>query len=124
MRVLYVDDDRVQAVLFAEACRALGDVEIECAACGAEALELLAEFRPDLLVLDLHLPDTNGAQLLPELRRALGREVPAILCTAEDDAPARRAAAAGFDGCWSKPVDVAVVMTELVRRAAGSPPLG
>ena len=74
MRVLYVDDDRVHAVLFAEACRAIGGVEIECASCGAEALELLAGFVPDLLVIDLHLPDTSGERLLPELRRALGRE--------------------------------------------------
>jgi len=123
MRVLYVDDDRVHAVLFAEACRAIGGIEIECASCGAEALDLLAAFVPDLLVIDLHLPDTSGERLLPELRRALGLEVPAILCTAEEDATGR-AAGAGFDGCWGKPIDIDAVLAELGQRAAGARPLG
>jgi CheY-like chemotaxis protein len=125
MRVLYVDDDRVNALLFEETVRFAPGVEIESAATGAEALDLVRRWQPDLLVLDLHLPDASGLALLAQLRQAAGRpELPAYLCTA-DDAPERlrEARAAGFEGLWSKPVDLTTVIGELKRRssaAAGS----
>ncbi|MDE2614980.1 MAG: response regulator [Burkholderiales bacterium] len=124
MRVLYVDDDRVNAVLFAEACRVAGAIELECADSGSEAHELVADFAPDLLVIDLHLPDTSGDRLLPELRRGLGRDVPAFLCTADPEAVGRAiAVAAGFDGCWCKPLDLAALIAELRQRAAAARPI-
>ncbi len=122
MRVLYVDDDRINALLFEETVRFAPGVEIETAGSGAEALELAPRWRPDLLVIDLHLPDANGMELLSRLRKAAGdAALPAYLCTA-DDAPerVREAAAAGFIGLWPKPVDLATVIAELKRRSAGS----
>ena len=117
MRVLYVDDDRVQALLFAAACRLASGVDVETAGSGAEALELAGDFDPQLLVIDLHLPDTTGYALLPRLRATLRRPAPAILCSADD---ARHVGAsardAGFDACWTKPVDPPALVAELVRR--------
>jgi CheY-like chemotaxis protein len=119
LRVLYVDDDRINSLLFAETCRLAGDVELECAFTGAEAQALLQGWRPDLLVLDLHLPDARGDALLATLRQTLGQAVPAILCTADEPAQvAATAQAAGFDGCWTKPVELPLVMAELARRRA------
>jgi CheY-like chemotaxis protein len=120
MRVLYVDDDRVQALLFSEVCRAAGLTDLEIAGDGAEALDGLrttwAPWRPDLLVIDLHLPDTSGLQLLHALRAALAdgsAPVPAVLCTADEpEIVAADARAAGFDDCWTKPVT-----PELLRAA-------
>jgi len=124
MRLLYIDDDRINTLLFVEACRFAEGVEVESAASGAEALELVQRWRPDLLVVDLHLPDTNGYELLPALRRQLDAPaLPAFLCTAEEAElvaePARRA---GFEGCWIKPVDLATVLAELSRRSAQAGP--
>lgn len=123
MRVLYVDDDRINTLLFVETCRFAEGVEVETAASGAEALELVAEWRPQLLVIDLHLPDTTGYELLPALRARLGAPaLPAFLCTADDgDAVAEPARRAGFHGCWTKPVDLQTVLAELARRAAPPP---
>ena len=123
MRVLYIDDDRINSLLFVEACRFAGGVETETAASGAEALELAQRWAPDLLVIDLHLPDTNGYALLPALRSALGAPtLPAYLCTADATelvaAPARTA---GFDGCWGKPVDLQSILAELARRSGRAP---
>jgi two-component system, OmpR family, response regulator len=120
MRVLYVDDDRINTLLFTEACRMAGAVEVETAATGAEALDLAARFEPDLLVIDLHLPDTIGYTLLGALRERLAAPaLPAYLCTADDASqvtePARQA---GFDGVWTKPVNLATILAELRRRAA------
>lgn len=120
MRVLYIDDDRVNTLLFTETCRLSGGIELETAASSAEALEIIAVWAPDLLVVDLHLPDISGYELLPALRLRGGQaDLPAILCTADDAAmvaePAREA---GFDGCWTKPVEVRQVLDELAQRAS------
>jgi two-component system, OmpR family, response regulator len=126
MRVLYVDDDRVNSLLFIETCRLAGNVEVETAVTGAEALELVMTWRPDLLVIDLHLPDTDGYRLLPALRSQLAAPaLPAILCTADEAALVRAPAqAAGFDNCWTKPVELQAVIDELTRRngSAGAAP--
>ncbi len=119
MRVLYIDDDRINTLLFVETCRFAGGVEVDTAGSGAEALDLIQRFKPDLLVIDLHLPDTIGYDLLPQLRAGLGRPtLPAFLCTADEAAlvelPAREA---GFDGCWTKPVDLQTVLHELNQRS-------
>ena len=120
MRVLYVDDDRINTLLFVEACRFAAGVEVETAASGSEALALVEGWSPQLLVIDLHLPDTTGYALLPALRARLGGPpTPAYLCTADEEplvaGPAR---AAGFDGLWAKPVDLHQMLQELERRGA------
>ena len=123
MRVLYVDDDRINTLLFVETCRLARGIDVESAASGAEALELVQQWRPQMLVIDLHLPDTTGYDLLPALRKALGEPtLPAFLCTA-DEAPLveRPAREAGFTGCWTKPVELQKVLDELQRRSAGAP---
>jgi two-component system, OmpR family, response regulator len=115
MRVLYVDDDRINTLLFVETCRFVGGVDVETAGTGAEALEQVAAWVPDLLVLDLHLPDTTGYALLPQLRSALGlAQLPAVLCTADTPSSVEGPAhAAGFHACWAKPVDLKTVLAEL-----------
>jgi len=122
MRVLCVDDDRINTLLFEQLCLAAGLSEVEFAESGEEALRLAAAWQPQLLVLDLHLPDTDGLALLPRLRAALGRPgLPAVLCTAElPDDVAPRAQAAGFDACWTKPVAFEQVRAALAQFAAAA----
>lgn len=126
MRVLYVDDDRVNSLLFAELARLAPGVAIECAGSGEEALEALAtdEREPfGLLVLDLHLPDGDGFELLARLRQRAGRALPAYLCSADDPGPLEaRAKAAGFEACWSKPLDLPQALAALRRHAAAGTP--
>ncbi len=117
LRVLYVDDDRINSLLFVEVCKADRSLEVVTAVCGEDALETARDTRPDVLVVDLHMPDTDGLQLLPRLRQLEGlAHAPAFLCTAEQleevQAPARQA---GFDGVWIKPVDLPAIRRELVR---------
>jgi CheY-like chemotaxis protein len=128
LRVLYVDDDRINGLLFAAMCRHVASQEggpraivVMLAESGAEALRCVtADNVPDLLVLDLNLPDMPGTDLLPRLRAVAGDEsLPAVLCSADlphDVEPAARAA--GFDRCWAKPVDADVLRAELAALAA------
>ncbi len=115
MRLLYVEDNRLNAVLFEEMLHALPDIEVRVAEGGRQALELAAAWRPDVLVLDAHLPDVTGIDLLPRMRALPGlNTVPAYMCSAdtspEDIASARRA---GFDDYWVKPVNIRSVIEAL-----------
>lgn len=111
MHLLYVDDDRINLMLFENACAALPELRVRTAADGAEALELARQHAPQLLVIDLHLPDGDGTELLARLRGEIGlSQVPAVLCSADHDAVLReRATAAGFAACWTKPVDAGML---------------
>lgn len=124
MRLLYIDDDRINGLLFVEACRFAGGIDVETAGSGAEAHDLVRRWVPDLLVIDLHLPDTDGYALLPALRAQLALPaLPAFLCTADElSTVAAAAQRAGYDGCWTKPLDIAAVLAELSRRAASGRP--
>jgi CheY-like chemotaxis protein len=115
MRLLYIDDDRINSLLFEETCRMVGGIDCETAADGAEAVECARRRPPAVLVIDLHLPDTNGYALLQRLRRIDGLgNVPAYLCTAEEPSTVRDAATtAGFVDCWSKPIDIGRLMAAL-----------
>jgi CheY-like chemotaxis protein len=125
MRLLYVEDNRINALLFEEMVHTSTDIEIEIdvAEDGEQALRLACERRPDVLVIDAHLPDRTGFELLPELRALPGlAAVPAFMCSA--DAMADNLAAAnkaGFDGYWAKPLDLRAVLASLTSLAAKLP---
>jgi PAS domain S-box-containing protein len=121
VRVLYVEDNRVNALLFCEALRALAQIEVCVAEDGAEALEMARAWQPDVLVLDAHLPDIGGHELLARLRALPGLgTVPAYMCSA-DALPQdlERARASGFKGYWAKPIDFTRVLADL---KIGGPP--
>ena len=78
-RVLLVDDDA--GVL--DTCGAIlrpAGLDVETAACGRRALDVLGGESFDLLLLDLKLPDTSGLEVLAETRRR-GSTVPAVVIT-------------------------------------------
>ena len=115
MRVLYVEDNRINALLFAEALRPFPQLELDIAEDGDVAVNVCQNWLPDVLVLDAHLPGMSGFEVLEALRRIPGLEsVPAYMCSADampDDI--ERARQAGFTGYWTKPIDIVAVTTEL-----------
>jgi len=124
LRMLYVEDNRINAILFEEAIRLRQNVELRLAEDGAEALEHVRQWTPDVLVLDAHLPGMDGFELLAALRQQPGlNRVPAFMCSADampDDV--QRAAQAGFTGYWAKPINIAKILSDLDRVSAGLPP--
>lgn len=121
-RVLYVEDDRVAALLFTEALREAEWLDVDVAETGAEALALAAHWQPEVLVLDAHLPDTTGAPLLQRLRELPGlATVPAFICSA-DSLTTADAAATGFHACWVKPVQRSRLLADLAAALAVQPP--
>ncbi|WP_207619310.1 response regulator [Nocardioides sp. IC4_145] len=94
LRVLVVDDDFMVASIHARFVeRAAGFVVAGRAASGAEALDAVARLRPDLVLLDVHLPDLSGIEVLRRLR-GRGDDVGVIVVTAAREVDTVRAAAA------------------------------
>ena len=122
MRVLYVEDNRINALLFEEMLSTRSGLELRVAEDGGEALRIASEWPPEVLVLDGYLPDITGLELLPRLRAVPGlAEVPAFMCSA-DSSPQdlQNAQDAGFYGYWAKPVDIARILADLTALQDGS----
>ena len=67
-RILVVDDEESITQLVSTVLRYEG-FEVECAASGRAAMKLTDRFRPDLVVLDVMLPDLDGFEVYRRLRR-------------------------------------------------------
>jgi CheY-like chemotaxis protein len=83
-RLLLVEDDRATALLVRTMLEREFDVTVAHA--GAEAIEEATSRPPDLMLLDLGLPDMSGAEVLRRLRKTPGaKELPIVVLTAADD---------------------------------------
>jgi two-component system OmpR family response regulator len=82
-RLLVVDDEPSIRELLTASLRFAG-FEVSAAADGAEALKLAEQHRPDLVVLDVMLPDMDGFTVTRKLRER-GREMPVLFLTARDE---------------------------------------
>jgi len=82
-RLLVVDDEEALLDLLGDALRFAG-YDVRTARSGFEALRAAADDRPDLLVLDVNLPDLDGFEVCQRLRRD-GEDVPVVFLTARDD---------------------------------------
>lgn len=78
--VLIVDDSVVDRKL-AGGCLKNSDLEVAFACDGREALDLMADDLPDVVVTDLQMPEVDGLELTKQIRK-LHRQVPVILMTA------------------------------------------
>ena len=122
-RILIIEDDEysreaVEHLLKAEGC------ETRSAAGGVSGYCAARRFSPDVIVLDLNLPDIDGQRVLRKLRanRVLG-QVPIIVITgySRDEIPAGVSSSADF--CITKPAsfdDVIQAVFDLLRRGAAS----
>lgn len=119
IEVLVVDDEPALGDLVAMALRYEG--WLVTAACdGASAIKKAADERPDIVVLDIMLPDMSGLDVLHELHR-IRPELPVLLLTAKDTIEDRIAGlSAGGDDYVTKPFNVEEMvlrMRALVRRS-------
>jgi two-component system, cell cycle response regulator DivK len=117
--VLIVDDNARNAKLARDVLEAAG-IRTVVAASGAEALAAARAQMPDLVLLDLRLPDVDGDEVLRRFRadeRLAHVPVVALssIAAAGDD---RWALDAGFDGFLAKPIDVPAFPGEVRRHAA------
>jgi two-component system, cell cycle response regulator DivK len=119
-QILVVEDNERNMKLFCDVLRASGYRTLE-ATTGESAVDLAVEHRPDLVLMDIQLPDIDGVEALDRLR-ADGRvaSVLVLALTAQAmEGDRERFLAAGFDGYLSKPVDIADFVATVKRYCEG-----
>jgi two-component system KDP operon response regulator KdpE len=103
-RVLFVEDEAALRLSYERYFESR--YEMAFARTGAEALRQLAEFHPDVLILDLRLPDTDGIALLQKIRTGHGT-LPVLVTTAYVSMePLMKVLDLGHSGYLVKPFDL------------------
>lgn len=115
--VLHVDDDRD---ILEVTRQALGSIEVIGAESLAQARDVLSRRRPDLVILDLGLPDGSGLDLLPELTGEDGDTIPVVIYSAQDmDSEAAPAVQAVLTKSRMSLTQLARTVRRLTRRPGG-----
>ncbi len=118
VRILVVDDEPNIAELLSAALTFEG-YEVGVAGTGAEALDLVRTFRPNLVMLDVMLPDLDGNEVCRRLR-AQGDQVPIVFLTARDTTEDKVAGLNLGDDYVTKPFSIEELMARvgaILRRA-------
>ncbi|MBS1118423.1 MAG: hybrid sensor histidine kinase/response regulator [Deltaproteobacteria bacterium] len=117
-RVLVVDDYADSAELLCVVLQTLG-YEARAAFTGSAALDVALEFRPDIVILDLELPDMTGYEIARTLReRQDGHSLHLIALTGNTRADAlAHASEAGFDQYVVKPLGMARIVRLMTHAA-------
>lgn len=119
IRILVVDDEPSLSELVSMVLRYEG-CETKTAETGQQALQLIRDFNPDAVVLDIMLPDLDGIQILTTLR-AHDNNVPVLFLTAKDSLEDRLAGlTVGGDDYVTKPFSLEEVVARiraLIRRS-------
>jgi len=107
-RLLYIEDNPVNLLIVQELLAQRPDLELDTATDGASGVSLAARRQPDLILVDMQLPDIDGHEVLRRLRAdAATTGIPCISLSAnampED---IERALRAGFADYWTKPLDL------------------
>jgi signal transduction histidine kinase/CheY-like chemotaxis protein len=121
--VLYVEDNRLNQELLRQVLRLRPALQLLCAPSGERALAMARDLQPQLLLIDWHLGDMDGAQVLQRLRALPGLSAcPAVVLSADATRERQEAALrAGFDAYLTKPFGVADLLSCL-DRLVGPPP--
>ena len=117
--VLYVEDHPVNAMLMAALFEMRPGLRLVVASSVADALAQAPQLDPVLLLLDIHLPDGNGRELLPRLREIPGCSMaPAVAVTAAPDFGLEDS---GFAELWTKPLNLPSVLQRVDALTASIP---
>ncbi|MFE3328351.1 response regulator [Streptomyces sp. NPDC059176] len=118
IRVLVVDDEALIRMGFQHILDAADDIEVVAAVPGGQALPTAQEMRPDVVLLDIRMPDVDGLTVLAGLRRLPEPPVVAMLTTFDMDEYVTTALRQGAAGFLLKDTDPEA-LPYLVRSLAG-----
>ena len=106
--VLYVEDNPTNLRLVQRLFERRPDINLISAMTGERGVELARSSRPEVVLLDLHLPDINGDEVLAQLRQdPVTRTTPVVMLSADAfDGQIQRLLLAGASAYLTKPLDV------------------
>ncbi|WP_433510066.1 response regulator [Nonomuraea sp. CA-143628] len=122
IRVLIVDDDALVRAGLSMILGGTGDIEIVAeAGDGSEVPPLIAAHRPDVVLMDIRMPDVDGLTATEALRAAASPPEVVVLTTFHADAQVVRALRAGAAGFLLKDIPPRELVEAIRKVAAGEP---
>lgn len=114
MRILLVDDVQLDRMQLAIRLKQIGH-EVEAVGSGKEALEIYSQCDPELVLLDISMPDMDGFEVAREIRRQFPDWIPIIFLSGHDEPEMiAKAIDAGGDDYLIKPVNKVVLNSKLI----------
>jgi CheY-like chemotaxis protein len=125
-RVLYIEDNAANLRLVERVFERRPDIAMVSATRGLVGLEMAREHRPDVVLLDLHLPDIDGDEVLHRLRiDPLTHAIPVVILSADaNDRQIQRLLEAGAAAYLTKPLDIHTlveIVDEVMPRSSPTP---
>lgn len=116
MRILAAEDNKTNQLVFRKMTKKL-DIELRFANNGVEAVELYQSFDPDLIFMDISMPQMDGKEAASQIRTieaGTGKHVPIVALTAHAmDGDADEILAAGIDEYMTKPLKKALIVDQI-----------
>jgi len=113
--VLYIEDNAVNLLVVQELVSQRPQLQLSTAVDGASGLQQAVALKPDLILLDMQLPDLDGYQVLESLRSNPATADITCVAVSANAMPGdmRRAHEAGFAAYWTKPLDFKAFLSGL-----------
>jgi PAS domain S-box-containing protein len=107
LRILYVEDNPVNLLLVEELVALRPGMQLTSAPDGASGVQAARMQRPDMVLVDMQLPDIDGFEVLRRLRAEPALAATTVVALSANAMPddVARARQAGFDDYWTKPID-------------------
>ncbi|MBG6082026.1 PAS domain S-box-containing protein [Rubrivivax gelatinosus] len=121
--VLYVEDNPVNALIISELIARRPDLTLIVAEDGVTGVRRAAELQPDLILLDMQLPDIDGHEVMRRLRAQPATATTPVVALSANAMPEeiQRALSAGMIDYWTKPLDFRAFMASIAAMF-GPPP--
>ncbi|HSQ72514.1 MAG TPA: ATP-binding protein, partial [Rubrivivax sp.] len=114
-RLLYIEDNAVNALIIRELLAGRADIELHVAVDGSSGVARAVTLQPDLILLDMQLPDCDGFEVLRRLRTQPATAAIPCVALSANAMPDHidRALAAGMADYWTKPLDFRAFLSAL-----------
>src|ERR687893_777005 len=119
MRVIVADDDPFARRMIKESLQRAGVIVIAEASDGRQAVDLTRHYRPDVVLMDVVMPELDGIAATRRIVKEIPGQVVVILTTADDDEIGLLGLRAGASGFLAKDVDVDVLPQALQGALSG-----
>ncbi|MCE9659233.1 MAG: PAS domain-containing protein [Burkholderiales bacterium] len=122
-QILYIEDNQVNVLLVEELVKTVSGLAITSEPTGRAGVARAKALRPDLVLIDLQLPDFDGFEVLRRLRADPDTEAIPCIALSANAMPEdiERGLAAGFADYWTKPIDFPAFLTALKKRFPTAP---
>ncbi|MFZ2653021.1 MAG: PAS domain-containing protein [Burkholderiaceae bacterium] len=121
LTVVCIEDNSLNLLLVENLIATRRHITLKSAENGRSGVQAVRELRPDLVLIDVRLPDIDGLEVLRQIRSDPLLASTRCIALSADNAPAEieRALEGGFDDYWTKPIDTAQFLGGLDALAQG-----